>query len=129
MHRWMVVGLVVGDGLGASACSSGSGASPEASCRPGLVQAGTTYRIVEAPPSGLAAGEAVPDASLLGCQDAGQARAGGGPVDAWRATGLGSDSLVTLTECARLEGTSAAADCDPAASRYTVWRAEVTSSS
>lgn len=65
----------------------------------------------------------MPDARLLGCSDAGQP-GGGGPVDAWKASGIGDDYVVTLTACAEAEGTSAAAGCDPNASRYNLWHRE-----
>ena len=111
-----------------SGCGAGGSPAPGASCQPGLVQAGETYRPATDAPPDLSAGEAVPNANLLGCQDAGQATGGGGPVDAWRASGKGDDYLVTLTACAQAEGTSAAADCDPDASRYNLWKRETAAS-
>jgi hypothetical protein len=119
-RRWT---CVVSLALVLSGCASGSRPSTEASCRPGLVAGGATYREVDDLPSQLSQAEPVADARLSGCSDAGQA-AGGGPVDAWRASGLGEEYVVTLTACAQAAGTSAAADCDPNASRYVLWHRE-----
>lgn len=115
---------LVATALCLSGCAWRSGTpAPEQSCRPGLVVEDTTYRQVEDQTSTLEPGAPV-DANLLGCDDGAGLR-GGGPIDAWRAEGKGDGYVVTLTECARRAGTEAAADCDPTASRYTLWKAEL----
>jgi hypothetical protein len=109
---------------GLTACAGRTGPSPEQSCAPGLVVSDVVYRPVEAQTSTLEEGAPVPDARYLRCGD-GDGRSGGGPVDAWRAAGMSDSYVVTLSECARLAGTPGAADCDPTASRYLLWKAEL----
>ena len=47
-----------------SGCGAGGSPAPGASCQPGLVQAGETYRPATDAPPDLSAGEAVPNANL-----------------------------------------------------------------
>ena len=108
--------------VGLAGCG-GSYASPEATCPPGIAQGQGTFRFVEPQPADVAPADPVNGANYLGCDD-GNGLSGDEPVEAWRAKGLGPEYLVTMTACARYEGTSAAADCDPNAPRYVLWKVE-----
>jgi hypothetical protein len=119
-----------------SGCGASIGPGPEASCAPRLLVGGELYRpfdgdlmviSVDGEPD-IAAGDPVPDAAYAGCDDGG-GLTGGGPTDAWRVADYDRDLLLTLTACARLEGTEGAADCDPKASRYMIWEPDVALSS
>lgn len=118
-----------------SGCAAFDSPSPAASCRPLLIVDGAPYRPYEGDlltvgtggPSRINPGEPVGDATFGGCDDGGGLQ-GGGPTDAWHAPQLGDRFVVTMTLCARMEGTEAAADCDPKASPYMVWEPDIDSS-